>query len=176
MPMTLCRCCCFRFRFLSLSLSLCLCFPFRPFRHSPAIIFIFFGNILHFIRHSAVCTFTLSLLLAPGIDVSTSTWSSSGASRCVPALGGLLMRILTEYALTHTRSHTQTHSGTLIHPHIDTHVRNVSAGWRPLWMMLIFSYFSAPNEKCILCKERVVVTREGTGITRVGVKKINSQK
>lgn len=134
---------------VSLSLSMSL-HPFRPFRHSPAIIFIFFGNILHFIRHSAACTFTLSLA------ASHPAWMCrprrGHPARCSPMRAGI-GRLINAYI-----DGIRTYTHTLIHPHIDTHVRNVS-GWRPLWIMLIFSYFSAPNEKCILCKERVVVSR-----------------
>lgn len=90
--------------------------PFRRFRHSfvRLQLYLFFGRALHFIRHSAARTFTLSLTRTRHrchVDVAMQLGvqeSRSPAPRCVPAMGGLLMRVLTEYALTHIHAiHTQ---------------------------------------------------------------------
>lgn len=109
--------------------------PFRRFRHSfvRLQLYLFFGRALHFIRHSAARTFTLSLTRTRHrchVDVAMQLGvqeSRSPAPRCVPAMGGLLMRVLTENALTHTRN-THTGSGTHSFTRTRTHMRNAPGG------------------------------------------------
>lgn len=140
MSTTFCSwCCCFRFRFPCLSLShplhrLVVSVPFGDF-----VTLSFDCNYIYFLaEHFSLCgirqrALSLSVLLTPGIDAS-STWQSSGASRspaprCVPAKGGLLMRVLTEYALTNTYS-TYTHTGSDTHSftRTPTLMRNAPGG------------------------------------------------
>lgn len=122
---------------LSLSHSSDSCCPFRRFRHSfvRLQLYLFFGRALHFIWHSAARTFTLSLTRTRHrchVDVAMQLGvqeSRSPAPRCVPAMGGLLMRVLTEYALTHTRN-IHTGSGTHSFTRTRTHMRNAPGGPR----------------------------------------------
>lgn len=118
MSMTLCRCCCFRFRFLSLSLAASLSLlPFRPFRHSPAIIFIFFGNILHFIRHSAACTFTLSLAASHPAWMCRPRRGHPARASPMRAGIGRLINAYIDGIRTYTHTHTVAHSFTRTSTH-----------------------------------------------------------